>query len=366
MTLHAQSGPLNLTLMLDELEKTYVFDNEAPLQVDLRRTPGTLDFYVQVEKQLQNQNLFTVSDYRIVKEGRTKISRPSQITITKAKLIDNRPHIQIIQEKIAQLSEKYSTFSLNHFLKSSYQELKFQLDLIDSCASVLDHLEKNKLSIQGLYSRQIPHGFSTKLIGKENILLRIFSNWKQRTCSWSDFYFYYKILNKPIEFRFYAPKCQWKDARLDQFHGVISQSNYDKFSFNELKQVLLIENFDAFLGLVPVSNTTLLIWTGGWRVIGLKKILSCLPNRILYWGDIDKDGYEIMGMTLNYAPSAIPIFMDQETILRFTHLIQRKPAYQGPYKEIGKLQQTYEKVSRQGIFIEQEQLLKEFIEDFPL
>jgi len=355
---------IDANFYLDLAEKEFVFKNTNSFYFDLRRPSGSQDFYQDLEKALQNQTLFKISNFRVTKEGKVKISRPSQISLTMEDLLGQRPHLRDIQEEFKLLISRWNRFDVESFFQSNYWEIKFQGPLIDSCFQVIDFLENNKETISGLYSKQIPHGSSTKLIGKENLLLRLFSHWKKVQASWSDFYRFYHIAARPVEFRFFAPICFWKDVKLNRFHGIVSSDLISNYHFSTLNKTILVENFDAFLGLVPQCKESLLIWTGGWRAATIKKLLPFLPKNKLYWGDIDKEGYEILGMMQEMDSNIQAVFMDNHIIQSHRHLVQKKPVFKGPFRNLGNLQKTYEDVCLNGLFIEQEQLLGSIETDF--
>ena len=346
---------------LDQAEKAFVFDESDEFLFDLRRPAGDLDYYEKFEREVLLQNLFQVSQFRWVREGRVKISRPSQIRLSKESLLKERAHLEGVHEDFQRLIRSSAEFGLRDFLKSNYWELKYQTETVESCVQVLRYLESHLEEIRGLSFKQIPHGASTKLIGKENILLRIFSSWKKVTATWSDFYAHYKIAPRAIEFRFFASKCRWRQgAVLEDFQGVISSQLVKNYSFENLDRTLFVENYDAFMGLSSKPSSCLLVWSGGWRAVALRRIFQFLPRPFFYWGDIDKEGFEIFGHLLELDPHIRPIMMDEGTIEKFPHLIQKKPPFEGPFRALGPYQKIYESVCREGLFIEQEQLLQGF------
>ena len=81
-----------------------------------------------------------------------------------------------------------------------------------------------------------------------------------------------------------------------------------------------------------------------------------LPSTFFYWGDIDKEGYEIVGYLMERIPDVRPVLMGLSTVGEYKHLSVRKEEYYGPFKNLGSLQKTYELVCREGVLIEQEKI----------
>jgi len=90
--------------------------------------------------------------------------------------------------------------------------------------------------------------------------------------------------------------------------------------------------------------------------VHLRFLFESLPQPIYYWGDIDKEGYEIFAHLKSSISSLKPVLMDQRTVDRYLAIHQRKDVFIGPFREVPGLQKEYEYVSRQGIQIEQEQI----------
>jgi hypothetical protein len=143
---------------------------------------------------------------------------------------------------------------------------------------------------------------------------------------------------------------------LRDFHGLLAKDWADQYRFGSLAGSLIVENFESFLALTRESKSTFLVWGAGWRAVHLRVLLQEFPKPIYYWGDIDKEGYEIYASLKHSCPDLQPILMDQATIERNRNLQQRKDLFIGPFREVPGLQREYEYVSWHGVQIEQEQI----------
>jgi hypothetical protein len=98
------------------------------------------------------------------------------------------------------------------------------------------------------------------------------------------------------------------------------------------------------------------IWGAGWRAASLKAIQEMLPRPVLYWGDIDKEGYEIYGHLRSHIPDLQPTLMSLEVIKQHKGYSIPKEPYCGPFREVLGLQQEYELTCQEGLCIEQEKI----------
>jgi len=89
------------------------------------------------------------------------------------------------------------------------------------------------------------------------------------------------------------------------------------------------------------------------NVAFLEPALRNIP--VYYWGDIDKDGYEAFETARQSLKHLKPLAMDMDSIDRYFHLNQKRDS-QAPLERDFALKEEYQRVCREGIRIEQEQL----------
>jgi hypothetical protein len=347
---------LDVNRYLDQAEREFLLHGRTEFLFPVRRPPGDADFYQRLDKQLLQQSLLRVHSFREVKEGFTRVSRPAALFLDLETLLRERPTVSLWRGEIDNLVQSFPFLDLRSFLRSEGSEILNDLGLLRACLEVLSYMISHRAEIAGLLPRQLPHGQSTKLIGRENLLLKLFNYWSGKNARWSDFFVFFEILDKPLEFRFFAPSCQFQGHVLERFHGLLAKDWRHELDFRALSGSLIVENFESFLALTRESRLTLLIWGAGWRAVHLRFLFESLPQPIYYWGDIDKEGYEIFAHLKSSISSLKPILMDQRTVDRYLAIHQRKDVFIGPFREVPGLQKEYEYVSRQGIQIEQEQI----------
>lgn len=62
---------------------------------------------------------------------------------------------------------------------------------------------------------------------------------------------------------------------------------------------------------------TIALFGSGFRVYNLKNVKWFKDKTILYWGDLDAQGFEILSQFRGYFPNVKSIFMDKKTFNKF-------------------------------------------------
>ncbi len=96
----------------------------------------------------------------------------------------------------------------------------------------------------------------------------------------------------------------------------IPLSDFEKLDL-PVRNVLITENKMNFLAL-PAISSTIAVWSGGgFNVSYLRNVAGLAEKRILYWGDIDEHGFQILHQLRSYYPNAQSIMMDCKTFEHF-------------------------------------------------
>jgi hypothetical protein len=341
---------------LDKFEKDYLFNEVEEYYFQVRRNKSIPNFDQILESQLRKIPGVKVHQYKTVKEGYTKVARPHTIAIGINYLMHERPYLKHQKNIYEQLWGNFSYFSLKDFCLKNYKDINHDLSLLQECLQLFDFMTKNRDQIQGMAPREVPHGISTKLLGRESLLLKVFSFWKPTLSDWNQVFNYFGIQKRPTEFRFYSPMCYFQQKEIKHFHGLLFQEFLPNFDFSNLKGTLIVENLEVFYQLIPFSKKHLLIWGSGWKIASLISWVTMLPEPIYYWGDLDKEGYEIYGHFKSRFPKLKNLCMEMKTLEKNKSLIQKKDPYLGPYAYIPDLQSEYEFVCKKGYRLEQEHL----------
>lgn len=84
-------------------------------------------------------------------------------------------------------------------------------------------------------------------------------------------------------------------------------------------RVIVLENKTTFYTALtlPEMHKTIALFGSGFSVSNLKVIKWFSDKELIYWGDIDVQGFEILSQFRSYYPSAKSIFMDKKTFEKF-------------------------------------------------
>lgn len=96
-----------------------------------------------------------------------------------------------------------------------------------------------------------------------------------------------------------------------------------------IKKVIIVENkttIYTFLTLPELKNT-IAIYGGGYNVATQKNINWLKNIEILYWGDVDVQGFEILSQVRGYYRQTKSILMDEKTYKKFEEfIVEGKPS----------------------------------------
>ena len=118
----------------------------------------------------------------------------------------------------------------------------------------------------------------------------------------------FKVLDKTISNRFFSG--------LDDV--AIPASQFETLNL-PIKKVLVVENKTTLYTTLtlPKMNETIAIFGSGYSVYNLKNVNWFGGLELLYWGDIDVQGFEILSQFRTYFPQTRSVLMDKQTFDQF-------------------------------------------------
>ncbi|WP_114783784.1 Wadjet anti-phage system protein JetD domain-containing protein [Botryobacter ruber] len=118
----------------------------------------------------------------------------------------------------------------------------------------------------------------------------------------------FKVLDKTLSDRFFSG--------IDDIAIPVSQ--FEKLNL-PIKKVLVVENKTTLYTTLtlPKMNDTIAIFGSGFSVFNLKNVRWFDNLKLLYWGDIDVQGFEIISQFRTYFPQTKSILMDKQTFDNF-------------------------------------------------
>ena len=129
------------------------------------------------------------------------------------------------------------------------------------------------------------------------------------------------------------------DNQFNQRYGLalddlaVPISQLDKLDLHD-QTALIIENKTSFLTL-PLLSNTFAIFGSGFDVTALKQVKWLTRCRLVYWGDLDAQGFEILALLRRSLPHVQSIMMDEETFRTFREFaVTGTPAVPIRYAEL--------------------------------
>lgn len=118
----------------------------------------------------------------------------------------------------------------------------------------------------------------------------------------------FKILDKEISERFFSG--------IDDMAIPVSQFQALDLPIH---RVIVLENKTTFYTALTLPNMhkTIALFGSGFSVSNLKSIKWLSDKELLYWGDIDVQGFEILSQFRSYFPQAKSMLMDKEAFEKF-------------------------------------------------
>lgn len=172
--------------------------------------------------------------------------------------------------------------------------------------------------VPNLYIRELPVGVHTKFIERnQSILGELLDNLipeyvnhqektfeKRFNLKTSEKLVRFKILDKEISRVFFSG--------IDDMAIPVSQ--FEKLNL-PVKKVIIVENKTTLYTALtlPKMDKAIAIFGSGYSVSHLKQALWLKNIELLYWGDIDVQGFEILSQFRGYFPQTKSILMDKAT-----------------------------------------------------
>jgi hypothetical protein len=166
----------------------------------------------------------------------------------------------------------------------------------------------------------------------------------------------FKILDQAISEKFFSG--------IDDLAMPIGQ--FEKLNL-PIKKVLLVENKTTLYTTLTLPNMdhTIAIFGSGYGVAHLKNVAWFADLDLLYWGDLDVQGFEILAQFRTYFPQAKSVLMDRVT---FDHFFENDPGTPSNVKTQLKLtieeQALYDLLKTNNWRLEQEKIPFAYVNAF--
>lgn len=173
-----------------------------------------------------------------------------------------------------------------------------------------------------LYIRELPIKVHTKFIERNqsvikellNVLIAEHINSEEKefenrfNLKFAESQIRFKVLDKSISDKYFSG--------IDDVAVPVSQ--FEKLNL-PIKKVLVVENKTTLYTTLtlPKMNDTIAIFGSGFKVSSLKNVHWFDNLELLYWGDIDVQGFEILSQFRTYFPQTKSVLMDKQSFDKF-------------------------------------------------
>ena len=216
-----------------------------------------------------------------------------------------------INSEIPELKE----WTINNPLKVVQNQNKWE-NLLKVCRYFKQNPKPN------LYIRELPINVHTKFIEMNKTVIRDLLDIMLP----DHINIEYKEFEKRFYLKFSEPLIRFKilDKEISQqfFSGIddlaIPVSQFEILNL-PIKRVLVVENKTTLYTTLtlPKMERTIAIFGSGFSVHNLKKAQWLSNVELVYWGDIDVQGFEILSQFRSYFPHAQSLLMDKATFEKF-------------------------------------------------
>lgn len=183
-----------------------------------------------------------------------------------------------------------------------------------------------------------------------------------------------KEFEKRFNLKFAEPQIRFKvlDKEISQkfFSGLddiaIPVSQFENLNL-PIRKVLVVENKTTLYTTLtlPKMDKTIAIFGSGYSVNNLKNVRWFDNLELLYWGDIDVQGFEILSQFRGYFPQTKSILMDKQTFNKFFEEDEGTPTnISAKLNLTDEEQQLYDILKANNWRLEQEKIPFDYVDEF--
>lgn len=233
---------------------------------------------------------------------------------------------------------------------------------------VCNYFKKNPQP--NLYVRELPINVHTKFVEKNQSIIRemldviIFEFVNKQE----------KYFEKRFNLKYIEPQVRFKILDKDVSHSYFSGLDdisipVGQFEMMKLpvSKVLIVENKTTLYTTLtlPKMKSTIAIFGSGYSIYNLKNAEWLKSCELLYWGDIDVQGFEILSQFRGYFPQTKSILMDEQTFSKFfENDLGSTTNISVPLNLTCEEQQVYELVKNNNWRLEQEKIPVDYVNKY--
>lgn len=282
------------------------------------------------------------------------------------KFLDKEKEVELFKSNVQKITNEFP--ELKEWIIKNPKKVIAKANEWESILKVCQYFKQNPKP--NLYIRELPIKVHTKFIERNksviqellDILLsenvntteKIFE--KRFYLKFSEPLIRFKILDKEISQQFFSG--------LDDFSIPVSQ--FETLNL-PIKKVLVVENKTTLYTTLtlPKMNDTIAIFGSGFKVSSLKNVHWFNELELLYWGDIDVQGFEILSQFRTHFLQTKSILMDKQTFDKFFEDDKGTPTnISAKLNLTGEEQQLYDILKTNNWRLEQEKIPFEHVNNY--
>jgi len=234
------------------------------------------------------------------------------------KYLDKEKEVKVFEQNIRKIIDELP--ELEEWIVQNPSKIIANEDKWEDLIKVCQYFLKNPSP--RLYLRELPIKVHTKFIERNQGILKelldlIISNYVNKE---------EKQFEKRFNLKYNEPQVRFKildqEISKNYFQGLndiaIPIRQFELLNL-PLKRVLVVENKTTLYTTLtlPEMKNTIAIFGSGYSVNNLKNVQWLTNIELLYWGDIDVQGFEILSQFRSYFEQTQSILMDRETFDEF-------------------------------------------------
>jgi hypothetical protein len=234
------------------------------------------------------------------------------------KFLGKEKEVELFKESIAEIIKNFPELK-NWIIKNPIKVCSNQGEW-ENILKVCQYFKQNPKP--NLYIRELPIKVHTKFIERnQNVIKELLNILISEHINNGD-----KEFEKRFNLKFAEPQVRFKvldQAIAEKFFSGINDIAVPISQFETLnlpvKRVLIVENkTNLYTTLtLPKMVGTIAIFGSGFSVYNLKNVHWFANLELLYWGDIDTQGFEILSQFRSYFQQTKSVLMDFETFEKF-------------------------------------------------
>lgn len=234
------------------------------------------------------------------------------------KFLDKEKEAELFKSDVEKITNVFPELK-EWIIKNPLRVITNQTDW-DNILKVCQYFKENPKP--NLYIRELPINVHTKFIERNKSVIRELLDILLPEYINAE----YKEFEKRFHLKFSEPLIRFKilDKEISQkfFSGIddiaIPMSQFEILNL-PIKRVLVVENKTTLYTTLtlPKMEGTIAIFGSGYSVFNLKNTHWFSNVELLYWGDIDVQGFEILSQFRSYFSHAQSILMDRTTFEEF-------------------------------------------------